>query len=116
MTRILSVSYDVSLLHTRQGLLESKGYVVASAGRLSEALDHCNSGTQFDLFILGHSIPDSDKEMLITVFRANYPAPVLALKRGSEASVRGADLAIDPDPRVLLSSVATLVRGKGAAA
>jgi CheY-like chemotaxis protein len=96
--------------------LDSKGYAVTSAYSLSEALDYCNGGTQFNLLILCHSIPYSEKEMMIKGFRANCPAPVLALKRGSEGAVRGADLVIDPDPRVLLSSVATLVRGKSAAA
>jgi DNA-binding NarL/FixJ family response regulator len=114
--QVLSVSYDRLLLETRHGLLESRGYSVASARRLSEALDYCNSGTQFDLFILCHSIPDSDKEMLIKAFRANHSALVLGLKRRWAASVRGADLVIDPDPRLLLRSVATIVRGKGTAA
>ena len=116
MASILSVSYDPSLLETRQGLLESKGHSVVSVSSVSEAVESCNNGTPFDLFLLGHSIPDRDKELLIKVFRSNFAGPVVALKRGSEAQVRGADLEIDPDPPLLLYAVATLLRGKSTAA
>lgn len=49
--RILSVSYDVSLLATRQLMLELKGYQVTSALGFTDALQHCKNGG-FDLFIL----------------------------------------------------------------
>jgi CheY-like chemotaxis protein len=116
MACILSVSYDPSLLETRENLLELKGYSVSSAGSVSEALEYCNSGAPFDLFILGHSIPNSDKETLMKAFRSNSSAPIIALKRGSEMIVRGADIVIEPDPHTLLSSVASLLAGKSTAA
>lgn len=53
--RILSVSYDASLLATRRMLLEQKGYEVTSALGFSEAIECCKR-SGFDLFILGHSI------------------------------------------------------------
>ncbi len=113
MARVLSVSYDPSLLDMRQILLARKGYLVDSASDISQALELCNNSTQFDLLLLGHSIPNRDKELLIKVFRAKYPAPVLALKRAPfEADVPGADLVIDPDPDVLLRAIAMLLRDK----
>lgn len=61
MARILSVSYDVSLLGTRQMILQNQGHEVVSALGFTEALKQCQSSKKFDLFILGHSIPHSDK-------------------------------------------------------
>lgn len=49
--RILSVSYDASLLATRKMLLEQQGYSVSSALGFSKALAHCHAGG-FDLFRL----------------------------------------------------------------
>jgi DNA-binding response OmpR family regulator len=76
--RILSVSYDVSLLATRKMLLEQKGYAVESALGFSKALAFCHAGG-FDIFILGHSIPYDDKLALIESFRTHSPAPILLL-------------------------------------
>lgn len=81
--RILSVSYDVSLLNSRQMLLQQQGYTVTSALGFTAALAACKSGA-FDLFILGHSIPLRDKQELIRMFRANCPAPIVSLERVGE--------------------------------
>jgi hypothetical protein len=42
MARILSVSYDKSLLRTRQTMLENKGHVVVSSATIYESIAHCN--------------------------------------------------------------------------
>ena len=80
---ILSVSYDVSLLATRKMLLEQRGYAVTSALGFTKAAEHCRQ-SGFDLFILGHSIPEADKLHLIKTFRENCPAPILSLERHGE--------------------------------
>lgn len=115
MPRILSVSYDVALLDTRQKILSSKpGNVVTSARGMAEALKLCNSSERIDLFVLGHSIPHSEKEALVQAFRANHPAAqVIALKRVGEEMVHGADLFIEPNPHELLKSVAKLFSANG---
>lgn len=74
--RILSVSYDASLLATRRMMLEQQGYNVTSALGFTAALEACR-GDEFDLFILGHSIPAKDKAALIQAFRGNCPAPIV---------------------------------------
>jgi DNA-binding response OmpR family regulator len=108
MPSILSVSYDEPLLITRQRMLEGEGYTVKSVCSLDEAVEVCGKGTTFDLLLLGHSIPQHDKELLIKAFRATCSAPVLALRRPGDETVLGADVVIEPDhPRVLLDSVAT---------
>jgi DNA-binding NtrC family response regulator len=110
--KILSVSYDEALLTTRQRILESQGYTVTSAQGVRDALRHCKSTAPFDVFILGHSIPREEKETLIEQFRAHRPAAaVVALRRAGEGRVRGADLAIEPNPRELLDAIANLLSG-----
>jgi DNA-binding response OmpR family regulator len=93
--RILSVSYNETLLATREMLLEHMGYIVISALGFTEAVKHCqNDG--FDLFILGHSIAYKDKLHLIKTFRENCPAPILSLERLNEEQVPS-DFHASPD-------------------
>ncbi len=74
--RILSVSYNQPLLLTRELLLQREGYAVTSALGFTDAVKQCKAGT-FDLFILGHSIPDSDKRELVHIFTEHSKSPVL---------------------------------------
>ena len=102
--RILSVSYDQSLLATRRMLLEQRGYMVVSALGFIEAIGQCRKA-DFDLFILGHSIPETDKRELIKVFRENCPGRILSLNRYGEESVPS-DFHVSPDdPERLLKAV-----------
>src|SRR6185312_7099370 len=107
MFRILSVSYDEVLLHTRRLILEAAGYSVVSAVGFKQSLDQCKHGG-FDLFILGHSIPNSDKEALIKEFRASCPAPIVSLLLQTEIDVAGADYYIEPKPKAVLALVRKL--------
>lgn len=116
MTRILSVSYDLGLLGSRQLLLESLGYEVVSASDFAEALQYCQSGARFDLFVLGHSIPAADKEALVAGFRAHSSAPVIALKRTGEEPASAADFYIDPEPGQLLTIISGIISGQAASA
>jgi|SRR5689334_21861591 DNA-binding NtrC family response regulator len=102
--RILSVSYDVSLLATRGMLLEQRGYSVTSALGFSQAIARCRA-SGFDLFILGHSIPDTDKLELIETFRENCPAPILSLERHGEERVPSDFHASPDDPERLMKTV-----------
>jgi len=109
---ILSVSYDQALLRTRELLLKQTAeYAVTSALGFTEAVECCRTG-QFDLFILGHSIPLKDKLELIKVFRTRCAAPVLALRKMGEVTPDGADAHVDPnDIDSLLEAVKTLMPG-----
>lgn len=107
---ILSVSYDPSLLATRQMMLEAAGYRVVSAFGFVEAEKRCKQ-VGFDLFVLGHSIPRPDKQSLISYFRHVCPAPVVSLLRTGEPLVDGADYHLSPDdPHVLLQEIANILR------
>jgi len=112
---ILSVSYDEPLLLTRGLLLEREGYQVTSEVGFNPALSQCEKG-KFDLFVLGHSIPQRDKLELIRCFRKHSKAPVLSLQRTGEPVVDSADYHVLPeDPREFLATVARiLLRRTGA--
>src|SRR4051812_6616628 len=93
--RILSISYDPVLLHTRQQILEKQGYCVLSAEGYSAAMKVCRN-ENFDAVGMGHSIPHEDKQMLLQEVRKNCNAPVVALLRSSEPPLNGAAESIDP--------------------
>lgn len=59
MGRILNISYDASVLMTREELLKREGFEVISVLGLEEAL---KAAIRF--VILGHSIPREDKRKL----------------------------------------------------
>jgi DNA-binding NtrC family response regulator len=109
--RILSVSYDVSLLATRKMLLEQRGYSVTNALGFSQATAHCETGN-FDLFILGHSIPHDDKLQLIETFRANCRAPILSLERHGEDFVDCDFHASPDDPENFIEVVENILAGR----
>ena len=107
--RILSVSYDEHLLATRGALLEREGHQVISALGFTQCAARCDEGN-FDLFILGHSIPEDDKRELMRMFRANCAAPVLALRRQGEDPPTGADnVVFSFNPAELLKTVAQIL-------
>ena len=105
--RILSISYDRALLWTRQLLLEQLGYEVRSAEGFSQAWDAAASkANRFDLIILGHSIPPTDKQAIVSHMRDSCDCPILALLRPYESPVSGAAVSIDAgDPNALLGAV-----------
>lgn len=112
--RILSISYDLSLLLTRQLILQQAGYQVASALGFVDAMRISRNG-KFDLAIIGHSIPVHDQEALLQAIKKCCRAPVLSLHRSNEEPLPGADFGLDAaqGPNELLSVVGEAVRGAG---
>ena len=108
--RILSISYDPSLLFTRQAMLELAGYEVVSAEGFAAALEEC-SGKHFDLIIMGHSIPQKDKRaMLAALHEHGLDAPLLSLLRHGEHRIPEATRSADPhDVEGLLATVKEMV-------
>lgn len=105
MPRILSISYDQALLHTREIMLSRAGFDVQSAVGFSAALHACEMGN-FDLVIMGHSIPAEDKAAIIEQLRSVCRTPVLALRRPNESPVAPADFNFDAgDPERFLNYV-----------
>jgi DNA-binding response OmpR family regulator len=110
--RILCVSYDVHLLLSRRLLLQQQGFDVTTGLGFGDSLALCgHSG--FALFILGHSIPYSDKTRLITRFRETCDAPVLALWRHNERVIDTVNfIAFSDDPAEFLKAVTRILAGE----
>jgi DNA-binding response OmpR family regulator len=112
MPRILSVSYDKALLHTRELMLSREGFEIVSAVGFSAAIEACKEG-QFDLVIMGHSIPPADKSAIITQLRAMCDTPILALRRPNDAPLKTAEYNLDPgDPQSFLTCVREITNHK----
>jgi CheY-like chemotaxis protein len=69
-TLILSVGSDPSILYAREEVLRSEGYIVVSASSIGEAF-HLFKDGDFDLIILGQTIPAKDRERLTCLIRAS---------------------------------------------
>ncbi len=104
--RILSVSYDAPLLATRHFLLERAGYEVISGVGFTESMDLL-SDNNFDLFLLGHSIPQRDKTALIAMAKKIRDCKVLSIRRHGDRPHPDANLSVDADdgPGALLDAV-----------
>ena len=109
--RILSVSYDQALLATRKMLLEHRGYDVTSALGFTDAVEQCQN-CDFDLFILGHSIPEKDKLNLVKTFRSHCGAPIVSLERIGEKKVPCDFHASPDDPEKFVNVVDDILAGK----
>src|SRR5215472_14478611 len=105
--QILSISYDKSLLVTRQMLLEHAGYVVTSAFGFAEAMEICSARNDFDLILMGHSIPQKDKALLLLAIRPRCSAPLLSILRHGDPPIPQASFHVHAHvgPSVLLEKV-----------
>ena len=68
-------------------------------------MEKCNSGN-YDLLIIGHSIPHNDKQAVLREFRHCCPAPVLALLRTGEPPLAAVAAFIEShEPELVLAAV-----------
>ncbi|MCI0347890.1 MAG: hypothetical protein L0Z53_00555 [Acidobacteriales bacterium] len=107
---VLSISYDWSLLVTRDLVLRKAGYTVTSALGFVDAIRLCR-GIEYDLAIIGHSIPQRDQEALLEEIRKSSRAPVLSVFRSSDGALEGADYDVEgmEGPDALISAVDKLI-------
>ena len=113
---ILSISYNQSLLLTREWMLKEAGYDVTSAIGLTEAMVQCSQAS-YDLVIIGHSIPRPDKLVLIAEIKRNRFVPILSIDRHGEHGLPEADVWVDSieGPEVFLSVVHKILHSPAAA-
>ena len=69
-TIILAVGLDSSLLASQRSVLQAAGCHVTGAGSIREAIVQFRDG-DFDLILLGHSIPFESRERLTFLIRAS---------------------------------------------
>jgi DNA-binding NtrC family response regulator len=109
--RILSLSYDLSLAQTRELLLAGAGFDVSTYTDTALAIEACQS-QDFDLFIIGHTIPFEERWKMLREVRQRCHAPILALLRHGDAPLPGADYFFDTSqsPAQLLETVVNILQ------
>ena len=105
--RILSISYDESLLATRKLLLEQAGFDVVATLGFAEAATICHFDHKFDLIVMGHSIPQADKAALIEMLRQHCETPLLCMHKPNESPLPEAEFSVNSadGPMVLIEAV-----------
>lgn len=109
--RILSLTYDPSLAHTREMLFAGAGFRVSTFRDVNKAIAACQA-SEFDLIVVGHSIPLAERRSLVKEVRELCMTPVLALLRQGEPRLPEADYYFDSseNPALLLKTVIKILR------
>jgi CheY-like chemotaxis protein len=105
--KILCISYDESLLRTRQMLLERARFAVTPVIGFTEAIERCKAEKKFDLVLMGHSMPQTDKAALIAIIKKHCPAPLMSIRKHGEQPLPEAEFSLDSqaDPAVFIEEV-----------
>lgn len=83
MAKILSISYDTSLLLTRDMLLRRLGMEPTSISNFAQLKKALEDGP-YEVCVLGHSLPNMEKLRIYTVLKEKLPnVPVLELYKFS---------------------------------
>ena len=109
LTVILAVGLDPSLPTAQNAAWKSAGYIVISVGTIKEAIDHFRAG-DFDLVLLGNSLPLENKERLTFLIRSSGSrTPVVCVANLAEDCGRFADATLKNDSGELLSGIQELL-------
>jgi DNA-binding response OmpR family regulator len=118
LTVVLAVGMDLSLLTNQRSVWRSAGYYVTFTWSVREAIAHLRDG-DFDLVLLGRSIPPDSRERLTFLIRAAHSrTPVVCVTDCSSDSDTFADATIRSEPIKLLEDIGEIMakRAKGPAA
>lgn len=109
LTLILAVGLDSSLLASQSSAWQSAGYLVTSSGSIREAIAHFRTG-DFDLVLLGCSIPAESRERLTFLIRASGSrTPVVCVANSSSDSDTFADATIRSEPIKLMVDIGEIM-------
>jgi DNA-binding response OmpR family regulator len=112
VTVVLAVGLDPWMLMTQESVWRSEGYIVIHTHSIRDAIDHFKAG-DFDLVLLGHSIPVESKERLTYLIRASgSTTPVVSISNSGEVCDTFADATLRNDPRELLTGIKELLARK----
>lgn len=109
---VLAVGLDWYLLESHRAAWNSGGYFVISTASVKSAIDHFEAG-DFDLVLLGHSIPAEARERLTRLIRASGSQVPVACIAGSPVHHDSfADATFERGSTDLLAGMRELVRSK----
>ena len=108
---ILNVSYDQSLLDSRELVLCSVGYAVESTSSIEDALMRF-SARHFHVVLIGHSVAERDRKRFISLIRQHNPSvPVVFVSNEDEPiDDPSADITTVNHPKKLLQSVSVALQ------
>ena len=109
LTVVLAVGLDSSLLANQSSVWQSAGFIVTSTGSIKDAIGHIRDG-DFDLVLLGHSIPVDSRERFAFLLRAiGSRTPVVSITDSPTDGDSFADATIKNEPSNLLQSIGELM-------
>jgi DNA-binding NtrC family response regulator len=113
LTVVLAVGLDSLILTSQKPVWQSAGYLVRFASSVREAMTHFRDG-DFDLILLGDSIPADSRERLTYLIRASGSRiPVVRLTDSSSDCDSFADATIRNEPMRLMQNIGELMDKKG---
>lgn len=117
LPRILSISFDNLAGVARNGILAQAGYAVSPATSTTRAFELLNE-LQFELVIIGDSVPTAERRLLFLEINRKWGTPVLLVDSGeADPMIRArAHISEKATTDEMLSVVATLVPQKKSAA
>jgi len=102
--RLLSISDNRTVLQTRHLILQQAGFDVVSVADMQELTGALAQG-EFDLFILGHSLPAKEKLRVYHLVQGHSQAtPVLELYKFSPDLNTGYALSSQGEPQALIDA------------
>ena len=108
-TVVLAVGLDSSLVAGQRSAWQSAGHFVTPVKSIREAIDHLRDG-DFDLVLLGHSIPANSRERFTFLIRASGSrTPVVSITDSSTECDCFADATIKNDPASLFKNIRELM-------
>jgi DNA-binding NtrC family response regulator len=106
---VLAVGLDSWQLTAQSSALRSAGFVFVSAMSNREAIEHFKAG-DFDLVLLGHSIPMEQKERLTFLIRENGSrTPVVCIAKLPSDCNPYADATLDGNIRAILEGMRSVL-------
>jgi CheY-like chemotaxis protein len=109
ITVVLAVGLDSWLLSAHSAAWRSAGYIVVPSASIREAIDHFKAG-DFDLVLLGDSIPSQDKERLTFLIRSSGSrTPVISIADSSGLVDAFADATFSNDAGALLTGMGEIL-------
>jgi DNA-binding response OmpR family regulator len=109
---VLAVGLDSSLLTAQSSVWKSADYVITPTGSIRDAIERFRTG-DFDLVLLGHSIPIEHRKRLAFLIRASgarTPVVCVADSKGDADSF--ADATLQNDASALLTGMEELLADK----
>ena len=109
---VLAIGVDSSLLEIQSSAWKCSGYIVTFAWSIKEAITHFRYG-DFDLVLLGQSLPAESRERLTFLIRASgSQVPVIYVSDSPSDSDSFADAPVNHEATSILKEIGELMAGQ----